>query len=250
MREALSFLTPLGGARQPTPRALRWFPLVGLTMGLALGGLWWLVARAWPAWVAAAIVVIADLAITGLLHLDGLIDAADGLLPHLSRHDRLRVMRQPDVGAFGVGVGGAVLLARWAAVASLRPTPLLLGGLWCLSRTGMALAATGMTYARSEGGIASAFLAGPLEPGERPGADRRRAPRRSLIYPLAIAGSLALAAAWAVPAGPVSIVAGALAFAAVLWLALRRLGGFTGDVLGAAGMIAESVGLLTAAARW
>jgi hypothetical protein len=60
MREALGFLTPLGGARTPTPAALRWFPAVGAAIGLFLGGLWWAAAQLWPPAVAAAVVVVAD----------------------------------------------------------------------------------------------------------------------------------------------------------------------------------------------
>src|SRR5579863_305959 len=134
MSEALAFLTCLGGARRPSRTALHWFPVVGVLLGLALGALWRETSLVWAPGVAAALVVAADLAITGLLHLDGLVDAADGLLPHMTRDRRLAVMRQPDAGAFGVGVAGAVLLARWAAISSLRPSPLLLGALWCFSR--------------------------------------------------------------------------------------------------------------------
>jgi adenosylcobinamide-GDP ribazoletransferase len=60
----------------------------------------------------------------------------------------------------------------------------------------------------------------------------------------------ALAAAWKVPAGPVAVGSSALGFGAVVLWARRRIGGYTGDVLGAAGMVAETIGLLVAAARW
>src|SRR5947207_1032923 len=102
MRQALSFLTPLGGARTPSPAALRWFPLAGLIIGAAVGGVWWTAHRIWPAGVAAAVVIAADLAVTGMLHFDGLVDSADGLLPHLPAARRLDVMAAPDVGAFGI----------------------------------------------------------------------------------------------------------------------------------------------------
>src|SRR4051812_17036191 len=99
MRAAISFLTPLGGARSPSPSAWRWFPLVGAGLGGLLGAGWWAADRLWPRPVAAALVVAADLALTGLLHIDGLVDSADGLLPHLDRDRRLAVMSEPDVGA-------------------------------------------------------------------------------------------------------------------------------------------------------
>ncbi len=122
VREALGFLTSLGGPRRPTSETLAWLGPVGALLGLALGGLWWGAAQLCPRSVAAAVVVAADLAITGLLHLDGLVDAADGLLPHLSTERRLALMREPDASAFGVGVAAVMLLIRWSTLASLRPT--------------------------------------------------------------------------------------------------------------------------------
>ena len=234
MRGALSFLTAFGRARPPGPRTLDWFPLAGAVIGLALGALWWAANRVWSAQISAALVVAADLGATGLLHFDGLVDSADGLLPHLDRQRRLEVMAAPEVGAFGVGVAIAVLLMRWAALAAIRPSVILLVALWCLSRTGMAVAARTQPYARAEGGLASAFFGAP-----------RWAP---LIAGAAV--SLGLAFAWRLPAGAVSVTAAVVAGAAVVWLARRRLGGFTGDVLGAAGVLAETAGLMAAAARW
>lgn len=229
---ALAFLTPLGGPARPTPAALAWFPVVGAAMGFWLGGVWWIADRFWTNAVAAAVVIAADLAVTGMLHFDGLVDSADGLLPPLDGPARrLEVMADPATGAFGVGVGAGVLLLRWASLASLAPSPALLGALWCASRLGMAHAARTVPYARPAG-LASAFL----------GGDRG--------VPLA---GLALAAVLAALAGGdavVGLAALALAFAGVVGLAVRRIGGFTGDVLGAAGLVGETAGLLAAAARW
>jgi adenosylcobinamide-GDP ribazoletransferase len=228
----VAFLTPFGGAAVPSPGAVAWFPFVGAAMGLLIGGWWW--AEAWPAPVVAILVVAADLGLTGMLHFDGLLDCADGLLSHLSRPRRLAVMSEPDVGAFAVAVGGSVLLARFAAVASLRPAPLLAAGLWCASRTLMAAVMRLAPYAREGPGLASAFLG------------------RSGTVALVIGGvtALALAAGWEIVAGPAAVVAGAVAGVGVVVLARRKLGGFTGDVLGAAGVVAETVGLIVAAAKW
>jgi len=233
LRAALAFLTPFGRARTPDGRTLDWFPAVGAGLGLVLGGWWWVVSRAWPAPVAAALVVAADLALTGLLHLDGLVDAADGLLPHLERARRLEVMATPDAGAFGVGVAAVVLLGRWAALAALRPGALLLAGLWCGSRTAMAIVARTQPYARP-GGLASAF-AGPAR-----------------LVPLAAGTAAAIAGtvAWRPLPGAAAVAAGAAAAAAVVVVGRRRLGGYTGDVLGATAMMFETAGLVAAAARW
>ena len=76
---------------------------------------------AFPPAVAGGLAVAADLALTGMLHLDGLADSADGLLPPLPRDRRLAVMRSPDVGAFGVAAVVSAIGLRWAALAALDP---------------------------------------------------------------------------------------------------------------------------------
>jgi adenosylcobinamide-GDP ribazoletransferase len=236
LRAAVSFLTPVGGAAVPQPAAIWWFPAVGAAVGFSVGGVWWVAGHWWPPAVAAIVAVIADLALTGMLHFDGLCDAADGLLPHLTTERRMEVMAAPDVGAFGVAVATTTLLARWAVLANLHPAPLLVAGLWAASRTWMAITLTAVPYARANGGLASAFL-----------------DRRSHWAPVAIGGmalALALAVLWRPGVGPAAIASGAAAAGAVVALAYRRIGGFTGDVLGAAGVVGETVGLLVAAARW
>jgi adenosylcobinamide-GDP ribazoletransferase len=235
MLEALAFLTPLSRARRPSARALRWFPVIGAAIGLALGGLWWATARIWPLPVAGLIVVVADLALTGMLHLDGLADSADGLLPHLTRERRLEVMRDPTIGAFGAGAVAVTLLGRWVVFATLRPAPLLVAALWCISRTSMAAVIDRVPYARVEPGLPSAFSGARLP---------------AIVVGLAVGAAAGVASLWAVPAGPVAAGASVVAFGAVILFAARRLGGFTGDVLGAAGMVGETVGLLVAVARW
>jgi adenosylcobinamide-GDP ribazoletransferase len=234
VRAALGFLTPFGGSSTPTPKAVRWFPVVGILLGTVLGGAWWGAAELWPPAIAAAMVVVLDLALTGMLHFDGLVDTADGLLPHLARERRLAVMQEPTVGAFGVGVAGGVLLLRWAALASMPADIWLLAGLWCLSRTAMVGVMDTLRYARPAG-LASAF---------------EDAAGNSIVLALGgLVGAALVGAAIGWP-GYVVFIATVAAVVAVATLAARRLGGFTGDVLGAAAVLAETVGLLVAAAKW
>ncbi|MDQ1365898.1 MAG: adenosylcobinamide-GDP ribazoletransferase [Acidimicrobiaceae bacterium] len=233
-RGAVAFLTPFGGPSGPGPGAVAWFPVVGAAMGLLLGGVWWVAVKAWPAPVAAALVVMADLGLTGMLHFDGLVDSADGLLAHLPRERRLTVMSSPEVGAFGMAVGVAVLLARGAALATIRPAPLLVAGLWCASRTLMAAVMRVVPYAKDRGGLATAFLG-------RSGG---------VAVVLGGVAAVVLAGGWRRVAGPAAILAAAAGGAGVVLLARRKLGGFTGDVLGAAGVVAETVGLIVASAKW
>ncbi|MFP5319579.1 MAG: adenosylcobinamide-GDP ribazoletransferase [Acidimicrobiia bacterium] len=236
MRRAVAFLTPVGGAAAPSPAAVPWFPLVGALLGAAVGAVWWGADRLWPPAVAAALAVAADLVLTGALHADGLADTADGLLPPLDRERRLDVMADPRAGAFGVVAVVAVLLLRWAAFASWEPSVAAVAGVWCASRTVMAVALLTVHYARP-GGLAGAFGGGAVRPVP--------------VSAVGMAGAAALAAA-GVGLGPgvAAVAAVAVGGMLVVALAVRRIGGYTGDVLGAAGLVGETAGLLVLAARW
>ena len=235
MLDALGFLTVFGRSRPPTSRVVVWFGPVGAVIGAVLGLLWWGAANVWPAPVAGAIVVAADLGITGLLHIDGLADAADGLLPHLDRQRRLAVMAAPDVGAFGVAVVAVTLLLRTTALASTDPqgwkAVAFLAAVWCASRTVMAVTTVTVAYAR-ETGLASPFLGGSLT-----------------ATVMVAVGFVALAAGRGIGGG-VAVAVGVAAGGLVVVFARRRLGGFTGDVLGAAGVVTETVALVVMSARW
>jgi len=248
MRRALSFLTPFGGAAEPAPSALAWFPAVGALIGLGVGAVWWAARRAWPSPAAAAIALIADAALTGMLHLDGLADAADGLLPPLPRARRLEVMADPRLGAFGAAGLATVLLARFGALASMMPSALAMAGLWSGSRAAMAVTARAVPYARPAG-LASAFRGSPAAGAARP---RAAAVLASPVF-LGLAGGLlaaGLAFAGRGAHGLAAVGAESAGAGAVVLLAWRRLGGFTGDVLGAAAVVGETAGLLTLAGRW
>lgn len=243
MLAALAFLTPLpvGAGRRPTGRTLLWFPLVGALLGGVLGVLWRLLDRVTlgQGLLVAILLVAADLALTGALHLDGLVDSADGLFAPVEggerRARRLAIMAGPEIGTFGLATGVLALLLRVASIAQLpSPRPLLLIGLWCASRTVMACVAAALPYARLEGGVASAFLEGMPE---------------ALI--IGIPGVLLAVAAAAGDGirGPLAVMAGLVAALGVALFARRRIGGFTGDVLGACGFVCETVGLIVATAR-
>ena len=233
MTAALALLTVLGRAREPTARAWRWFPLVGAAIGALLGGVWWLSDRAFPPLVAATLVVVADLAVTGMLHFDGLADSADGLLPHATRPERLRIMRTPDVGAFGVVAVATVLLLRVAALSAQSVSIVLIAAVWCASRTVVASTPRFISYARDEG-IVSSLLGSPASAW--------------LLVALVPAGGVAALAVGF--RGAATVTATVVGAAGVGALAKRRIGGFTGDVLGAGIVVGETVGLVVAAAKW
>ena len=238
LRGAVSFLTIAGRGGTPDRRSLIWFGPVGAAVGGTCGLVRWGTGAWWAAAVAAALTVAADLVLTGALHLDGLADTADGVLPHLDRPQRLSVMAAPDVGAFAVAVVGVTLLLRWSALATMDVEGwrwvALLAGLWCAARTTMAVVLGTVPYAHPQGGLATAFVGGPT------------------WGPLVIGAALSVAGTGvgAGISGLVGLACGAIAAAGVMALATRRLGGFTGDVLGAAGMVLETVALVVVAASW
>jgi adenosylcobinamide-GDP ribazoletransferase len=233
VRSALAFLTPLPiGTPRPDAGTLTWFPAAGAVVGLVVGATWWAGGEVFPALVAAAIAVLADVLVTGALHLDGVADTADGLLAHDADADRRRaIMAAPDVGAFGVAAVAGVLLLRWSAFASMAPDVWLVVALWCASRAVMAIALATLPYVG--GGLGAAFAGATPWPGV-----------------LGMAAGGAVAAATAGVAGIGAVVALALAAAGVLVAGRARLGGVTGDVLGAAGVVGETAALVVATASW
>ncbi len=242
LRGACGFLTVVGGAAPPSAAALRWFGPVGWLLGATVALSGWGAAQVLPVTVAAGLALAVDLWLTGMLHLDGLADSADGLLPPLERQRRLAIMRTPDVGAFGVGVVVVVLLLRWSSLAAVlgaldeRPgaAAVAVGAVWGLARGVMVAAMRWLPDARAAdgGGLASLFGTG------RVGA-------------AGVAIAAAVGATAAVPLGvdgAVTIVVAAAGGASVLGFARRRVGGYTGDVLGATGMLTETVGLVALSA--
>jgi adenosylcobinamide-GDP ribazoletransferase len=251
LRGAVSFLTPLGGnlgrslvrspearSPSPSPTTMAWFPAVGAAIGCGLGNIWRWSGKRLPPWPAAVVVTIADCALTGGLHLDGLADTADGLFAHAPRRSRLEIMAEPQIGTFAALALGAALLARTAGLSVLKPSPALLAALYCSSRSAMVLGSRALPYARSEG-LASAFLPGAANGTARPSL----APAAAV---LGAGSALVLAGMSWGSGGTLAVLAGWAGAAGVFALAGRRLGGFTGDVLGAAGVVFEIVALLTA----
>lgn len=232
MISALTFLTIFGRARTPDHRTLAWFPLTGAAIGAVLGSIWWLADKTFTSTLLiAALVLLADLVITGMLHLDGLADSIDGLLPHLDRKRRIEVMRDPGVGAFALGLVPTIMLIRWIALFTTPQAPRMLIGLWMLSRTLIATAPAWIPYAH-DAGLASSMLAGSR--------------RWFVVWFIPVAYLLISVDA---ARGPAAIGLAVAAGTAVLGLGVVRLGGFTGDILGAAVVVAETVGLVAMAAR-
>ncbi len=210
------------------------FPLLGATIGALLGVLWMVSSAHMSRLGAGAVVVVADAIITGALHLDAIADCGDGLIAHLDRPDRLRVMADPHLGAFGAVALLMVELSRYAALASTPAKFVVLLVGYGISRSVMAAVALYLPAAK-QGSIISAF-----------GGSRQA----SLGVAIAVALSVQLGIL--VVAGDIflgwqfllALGVGILASGALLARSYFALGGVTGDVVGASGMVFEVAFLL------
>jgi adenosylcobinamide-GDP ribazoletransferase len=233
---ALGFLTTLPTkmvAYQPDGlgRAGRWFPGVGLILGLLLAALYTLSVLWFTPAITSVLVIILWAGLTGGLHLDGLADCCDGLLASVPRERRLEIMRDPRVGAFGViGLVLALLLKAAAVMALGNPLPaLVLAPVWA---RWFILWAARQPPARP-GGLGNAFAAS-LTPVIL---------AQALILPL-----LVLATAFYVDwRSLLAVMVAGLAVSGVIRLAHARIGGVTGDVFGAVVELAEITILLVLA---
>jgi adenosylcobinamide-GDP ribazoletransferase len=206
---------------------------VGLALGLVAGGVGLGAVALGASHLLAGVLTIAtSAALTRGLHLDGLADTADGLGSYRERAAALEIMRKPDVGPFGVVVLVLVLLAQVAAAAELLERP------WLSALASIALA-TGA------GRLAIALACWRRVPAARPEglgalvAGTVGVPALIMGAVVLIGVSLLVTPAWL---GPVALAVGMAGGALLLTHALRRLGGITGDVLGA---VCEVTAMLT-----
>jgi adenosylcobinamide-GDP ribazoletransferase len=235
LRGAFGLLTrlPLGGPGRGAASTWAW-PVVGAAVG-AMGAGAGLAAQAAgvPLGVAAALVIAVQAALTGMLHEDGLADTFDGLLGGRDPAQRLEIMRDSRIGAFGALALVLAILMRWSAIVVLLAMPfavLTVLAAAALSRAGMAGVMAALPPAR-EGGLSRLV-------GRPSGGQAGFALLVALVLALPGAG---WALVWVLPA--LAIALGALA----LW-AKARIGGQTGDILGASQQIGEIVILSALAA--
>lgn len=211
------------------PNAVAWFPLAGALLGAIVAGADALFGRVLPVTVVSALDLVLLALITGGLHLDGLADAADGLLGNLPRERRLAVMRDGGIGAFGAAALALTLLVEYSALVSVAPairSPALVVAA-ALSRWAMSLMVWAFPYARAEG-AGSPFRAG------------LRASHVAVAAAVALLVATAALSWIGIAPFAVSAIVGLL----VGRLALGRVGGCTGDVYGAGGELAFAATLV------
>jgi adenosylcobinamide-GDP ribazoletransferase len=241
LRIAVAMLTriPMPHPDGPSPanfaRAQRLLPLVGAGIGAAVGLVYWaLGALGLPVLAAAGLALGAGMWLTGGFHEDGLADVADGFGGGRDRDAKLEIMRDSRIGTYGTLAVIVAFTAKLAALASLSATTALaaLIAAHALSRAALPPMKMFLPAARTDGLAASA--------GDSDSTVATIAIAIGVVVTLA-----ALPFTVAVPAILIALVA----VAAVAWLAQRQIGGYTGDVLGAAQQAAEVAVLLLVATR-
>ncbi|MEH1127532.1 adenosylcobinamide-GDP ribazoletransferase [Micromonospora sp. CPCC 206061] len=222
--------------------AMAMAPAVGGALGVALAAvLFGLGAAGAPPLVAGGVTLATGALLTRGLHLDGLADTADGLGSYRSGDAALQIMKKPDVGPFGVAALVLVLLIQAAALAGLA------GHGW-LPVFATVVAATATAR------LAATWACRRGVPPARP--DGLGALVAGTVGPLTLAVATAAVAVVAIPAvpgrpwqGPVAVLASLAAAVLLVRHAVRRFGGVTGDVLGAAVELAATVAYVALAFR-
>jgi adenosylcobinamide-GDP ribazoletransferase len=219
-------------------RAAWAFPVVGAALGLLGGGVALIALRlGLPIPAAALLGLGATILATGALHEDGLADSADGLGGGQTRERKLEIMRDSRIGSYGAIALFISLGLRWAAVTAL------LGG-----AAGAVLGALVAAHAVSRAGLpAIMHYVDPARPGGLAAEAGR--PDAALVRAAAALGVVAALAGLGWGRGIAALIAAVIVLAATAMLARRQIGGYTGDVLGAAQQMAEAAVLLVAAAQ-
>jgi adenosylcobinamide-GDP ribazoletransferase len=225
---AIQFLTriPIRLRREPDVAAsVAWFPVVGALIGAAIGGvaagLWFLVSPA----VAASVAVMFGVLITGAFHEDGLADVADAFAGGTTIERRLEILKDSRHGSYGVAALCGSIVVRIVCLGSI-------------SGPAAMFASAVAAHAIARGAAVGLMGAAPLATHEGLGADYGQATTRGRALTAVVLGLVIGGVAvgwWAAALATVVVVT----IVAVRWLAMRKIGGISGDVLGTCEQVAE-----------
>ncbi len=208
--------------------AIPWFPAVGAVLGFILA---WIarVTFALTGWASFStlLTLLFSVMLTGAIHLDGLADSMDGLIGAQTKEKALSIMKDHSVGVFGAVSLIFALSAKYIAIYKLieiKYTALMVPA-YINSRVVMSYLAVSLPYARKKEGTARPFVEGSS------GVDFLKA----IAVALALNGILFCL-------GGIFLLVSGMAIGGILGLFyLSRVGGVTGDLLGAASEIVEIV---------
>lgn len=237
---ALQFLTVLpvprlqkeDGAPAALASSALFFPLVGVLIGVLSYGVFWLASVGLPSRLSVLVLVFGPILLSGALHVDGLSDFCDGFFSARSNRDQvLKIMKDSRIGVMGALGVILVVLAKYELLVHLGARPWLFFFATAASRTMQVLLAFYQPYVGGPLGMGKDFV-GCLA-------------RQDVAAAVWITVLLGLPLGFSVLFFEVLFLA-LLACLLGFW-AIRRIGGVTGDVLGAGGEFSE-VCVLTVAA--
>lgn len=206
------------------------FPVTGLILGTLAAAIGWVAAVIGLSnGLTAGLALVSLVVMTGAMHEDGLADSVDGLWGGWDKKRRLEIMKDSHIGAYGVIALVLSLLLRWSALTALAQAGMLtvsLIAVAALSRVPMVVIMAMIPHARNDGLSASVGRAG-----------------MTTAFIAVVIGTLVSIAflGWA---GLAPIIAVALASTAVTLIAIRKIGGQTGDILGATQQLSEIAALI------
>jgi adenosylcobinamide-GDP ribazoletransferase len=236
-RGAVGFLTrvPVAASIQneaQIARAVPWFPVVGAAVGLSIACIYAASLLVLPPLVAATVAIAAGLLITGAFHEDGLADVLDAFWGGWDREQRLRILKDPRLGTYGVLAIVVTLLLKVGVVSSLDTWTalVLLPAAHALSRASAIFAMT--AYPAVAEGLGASYIH----------ALTARQARAGMIAGVAL--STIVIGWWVIPAA----LFGWLGARVVGAISMRKIAGVTGDVLGTIQQVSEILILLMGAA--
>lgn len=233
---AIQFLTPLPAGKvrevshEEVAKTVLFFPFVGILQGLILFGAAHFIYKFFSFDAASGLVLLLWILVTGALHLDGLADTIDGLIGGRDKKEALQIMRKGNTGPFGMTALFMVLLLKYLSINSLSLTegPEILFVVPLIGKTSIVYLNYLIPYAREGGGLGKAFVEGTDGP-------------KLLFNILITLYFLSLLIGYR---GLFAFLAVILFISAAKVYLKRKIGGVTGDTMGAASELSEVVFLV------
>ncbi|MDQ6421602.1 adenosylcobinamide-GDP ribazoletransferase [Paenibacillus sp. LHD-117] len=233
--------------RRMLARSVVYFPVAGLLIGVIAGGAAWLLGYVLPPWPAAVLTLAIWIGLSGGLHIDGWMDAADGVLSNRPRERMLDIMKDSRVGAMGVLAAVLLLLLKASLLAEVIGDESATGG-WafllivmasCFGRASMAIAIAGWPPARKDEGLGSMFN----------DVNKFQAATSAVLALIISLATLLINDMNLVYSVSISLIGLLLMSSTVAMLGTwfcRKLGGLTGDTYGAINEAVEALLLVAA----
>jgi adenosylcobinamide-GDP ribazoletransferase len=241
---ALRFLTivpvPASGKVEPDwlTRSAKYFSVVGILVGAFAAGILLLASAVWSDAIPAMLAMAASIAVTGAMHEDGLADTADGLGGGRNKDKRLEIMKDSRIGAYGALTLGFGIALRVAALAALAPS---------VGAVALIAASAGGRFAAAAAMVTLDYVGDPARTRIVHTNDPPRAYEVETAVGLLFVGMLPVVLTSAL-ATIVGLLAGTILTVGLARSAHKLIGGYTGDVLGAAEQVFEIGFLLGVAA--